>query len=185
MRKVLKAGGCVSSSKAAGGSSSSNASMAAAAKPPGGDDEEEWATVRVRGWGERVVSKVLCGVTSALAVVPLFCQCARIAWGVSSPPLSICHIICVYPSRAPVNCSSCPDSGGWSAQQGRNSTWQQGGGRAHPNQPTVWWRPAEHHSHHAWCWGRRWWRRRPGWQQALCDSAAHVCCSPGGAPCLT
>lgn len=47
MRKVLKAGGCVSSNKAVPANSSSNASMAAVAKPSGeNDDGEEWATVR-------------------------------------------------------------------------------------------------------------------------------------------
>lgn len=47
MRKVLKAGGCVSSRKAVPANSSSNASMAAVAKPSGEDDDgEEWATVR-------------------------------------------------------------------------------------------------------------------------------------------
>lgn len=46
MRKVLKAGGCVSSRKAVPANSSSNASMAAVAKPSGEDDDgEEWATV--------------------------------------------------------------------------------------------------------------------------------------------
>lgn len=44
MRKVLTAGGCVSSSKSAP-ANSGNSSMAAAAKPSGGEDEEEWATV--------------------------------------------------------------------------------------------------------------------------------------------
>jgi hypothetical protein len=49
MRKVLKAGGCVSSSKSVPANSSSSASMAAAAKPAGADDDEEWATVSCQG----------------------------------------------------------------------------------------------------------------------------------------
>jgi hypothetical protein len=73
MRKVLKAGGCVSSSKRMAAGSSSSASMAAVAKPSGGDDEEEWATVSlvfvwVEGGGAWQDKCCICGLSGTMTM---------------------------------------------------------------------------------------------------------------------